>query len=133
MLRLILVLTLWLFSTVIYPTPLVIKFNHVVAQDTPKGKAALKFKELAEKYTDGAVVVEVYPNSQLFKDREELEALQMGVIHMAAPSVSKFGPMGIRDFEIFDLPYLFPDVETVHKVTDGKIGARLFKKIEKKG
>ena len=74
MLRLILVLTLWLFSTVIYPTPLVIKFNHVVAQDTPKGKAALKFKELAEKYTDGAVVVEVYPNSQLFKDREELAA-----------------------------------------------------------
>ncbi len=112
---------------------IVIKFNHVVAQDTPKGKAAIKFKELAEKYTGNAVNVEIYPNSQLFKDREELEALQMGVIHMAAPSVSKFGPMGVSDFELFDLPYLFPNVSAVHKVTDGLVGQRLLKKLEKKG
>ncbi len=113
--------------------PIIIKFNHVVAQDTPKGKAALKFKELAEKYTNNAVKVEIYPNSQLFKDREELEALQMGVIHMAAPSVSKFGPMGLNDFELFDLPYLFPNVLAVHKVTDGLIGQRLLKKLESRG
>ncbi len=126
-------LFLMIFSSTAFSDPIVIKFNHVVAQDTPKGKAALKFKELAENYTDKAVLVEVYPNSQLFKDREELEALQMGVIQMAAPSVSKFGPLGIRDFEIFDLPYLFMNKEEVHEVTDGVIGKRLFDKLEEKG
>ena len=76
--------------------PIVIKFSHVVASDTPKGKAADKFKELAEKYTDGKVKVEVYPNSTLYKDKEELEALQLGAVQMLAPSNSKFGPIGIR-------------------------------------
>ena len=86
--------------------PIVIKFSHVVASDTPKGKAADKFKELAEKYTDGKVKVEVYPNSTLYKDKEELEALQLGAVQMLAPSNSKFGPIGIREFEVFDLPYI---------------------------
>jgi C4-dicarboxylate-binding protein DctP len=113
--------------------PITVKFSHVVAPDTPKGKAAEKFRELAEKYTKGAVRVEVYPNSQLYKDREELEALQRGAVHMLAPSVSKFGPLGVRDFELFDLPYLFPDSETVDRVTDGEIGARLFAKLERRG
>src|SRR6266566_2669520 len=71
--------------------PIVIKFSHVVASDTPKGKAADKFKELAEKYTDGKVKVEVYPNSTLYKDKEELEALQLGAVQMLAPANSKFG------------------------------------------
>ncbi|MBS0530177.1 MAG: C4-dicarboxylate ABC transporter, partial [Proteobacteria bacterium] len=75
--------------------PIVIKFSHVVASDTPKGKAADKFKELAEKYTNGKVKVEVYPNSTLYKDKEELEALQLGAVQMLAPSNSKFGPIGI--------------------------------------
>jgi C4-dicarboxylate-binding protein DctP len=75
-----------------------------VANDTPKGKAAEKFKELGEKYTNGCVKVELYPNSQLYKDREETEALQRGVAHLLAPSVSKFGPLGVREFELFDLP-----------------------------
>src|SRR5258708_6011534 len=83
-------------------TPIVIKFSHVVAPNTPKGKGAEKFKELAEKYTDGKVKVEVYPNSTLYKDKEELEALQLGAVQMLAPSNSKFGPMGIKDFEVFD-------------------------------
>ncbi|MEX0959741.1 MAG: TRAP transporter substrate-binding protein [Burkholderiales bacterium] len=113
--------------------PIVIKFSHVVAPDTPKGKAAERFRELAEKYTGGAVKVEVYPNSQLFKDREELEALQRGAVQMLAPSISKFGPLGVRDFEIFDLPYLFPSTEAVYRVTDGEIGARLFAKLEPRG
>jgi C4-dicarboxylate-binding protein DctP len=113
--------------------PIVIKFSHVVAPDTPKGKAAEKFRALAEKYTNGAVKVEVYPNSQLFKDREELEALQRGVVHMLAPSVSKFGPLGVREFELFDLPYLFPDRETVDRVTDGEIGRRLFQRLDSRG
>lgn len=113
--------------------PIVLKFSHVVAPDTPKGKAAERFRELAEKYTAGAVKVEVYPNSQLFKDREELEALQRGAVQMLAPSVSKFGPLGVREFEIFDLPYLFPDTQTVYRVTDGEIGQSLFAKLEPRG
>ena len=113
--------------------PVVIKFSHVVANDTPKGKAAEKFKQLAEKYTGGRVKVELYPNSQLYKDREEMEALQRGAVQMLAPSVSKFGPLGVREFELFDLPYLIPDAEAVDRVTDGEIGRNLFAKLEPKG
>jgi C4-dicarboxylate-binding protein DctP len=113
--------------------PIIIKFSHVVANDTPKGKAAEKFRQLAEKYTRGRVKVEIYPNSQLYKDREEMEALQRGAVQMLAPSVSKFGPLGVRDFELFDLPYLIPDAETVDRVTDGDIGRKLFSKLEPKG
>jgi C4-dicarboxylate-binding protein DctP len=113
--------------------PIIIKFSHVVANDTPKGKAADKFKQLAEQYTGGRVKVELYPNSQLYKDREEMEALQRGAVQMLAPSVSKFGPLGVREFELFDLPYLIPDAETVDRVTDGDIGTNLFAKLEPKG
>jgi C4-dicarboxylate-binding protein DctP len=114
-------------------SPIVIKFSHVVASNTPKGAAADKFKELAEKYTDGKVKVEVYPNSTLYKDKEELEALQLGAVQMLAPSNSKFGPIGIREFEVFDLPYILPDLTTLRKVTDGPLGARLLKLLEPKG
>ena len=113
--------------------PVVIKFSHVVASDTPKGKAADKFKELAEKYSDGKVKVEVYPNSTLYKDKEELEALQLGAVQMLAPSNSKFGPIGIREFEVFDLPYILPDLKTLRKVTDGPLGSRLLKLLDSKG
>ena len=113
--------------------PIVIKFSHVVAANTPKGIAADKFKELAEKYTDGKVKVEVYPNSQLYKDKEELEALQLGAVQMLAPSNSKFGPIGIKEFEVFDLPYILPDLATLRKVTDGPLGAKLLKLLEPKG
>ena len=83
--------------------PIVLKFSHVVAPDTPKGKGAVKFKELGEKYTNGKVKIEVYANSSLYKDKEELEALQLGAVQMLAPSNSKFGPIGIKEFEVFDL------------------------------
>jgi C4-dicarboxylate-binding protein DctP len=114
-------------------TPIVIKFSHVVAPNTPKGKGADKFKELAEKYTNGKVKVEVYPNSTLYKDKEELEALQLGAVQMLAPSNSKFGPMGIKDFEVFDLPYLLPNKTALRKVTDGPLGKAMLKKLETKG
>jgi C4-dicarboxylate-binding protein DctP len=114
-------------------SPIAIKFSHVVAADTPKGKAADKFKELAEKYTDGKVKVEVYPNSTLYKDKEELEALQLGAVQMLAPSNSKFGPIGIREFEVFDLPYILPDLKTLRKVTDGPLGSKLLKLLDSKG
>ena len=114
-------------------SPIVIKFSHVVANDTPKGKGSLKFKELAEKYTGGKVKVEVYPNSSLYKDKEEIEALQLGSVQMLAPSVAKFGPLGVREFEVFDLPYIFDSFAELHKVTEGPVGKTLFQKLESKG
>jgi len=113
--------------------PIVIRFSHVVAKDTPKGKAAEKFKELAEAATGGRVKIEIHANSTLYKDKEELEALQLGAVQMLAPSLAKFGPLGVREFELFDLPYIFPDKQALDRVTDGPIGAELFKKLETKG
>jgi C4-dicarboxylate-binding protein DctP len=113
--------------------PIVIKFSHVVAPDTPKGRAAERFKALAEQMTRGQVRVEVYPNSQLYKDREELEALQLGAVQMLAPSLAKFSPLGVREFEAFDLPYIFPDKAALYKVTEGRIGRDMLRKLEPKG
>ena len=114
-------------------SPIVIKFSHVVANDTPKGKGAVKFQELAQKYTNGRVKVEVYPNSSLYKDKEELEALQLGAVQMLAPSLAKFGPIGVREFEVFDLPFILPDKAALRRVTDGPLGATLMKLLEPKG
>src|SRR5258708_6630640 len=113
--------------------PIVVKFSHVVTDETPKGKGAIRFKELAEAKTQGRVKVEVYPNSQLYKDREELEALQLGAVQMLAPSVSKFGPLGVRKFEVFDLPYMFADESSLERVVEGPVGTGLFKLLEPKG
>jgi len=113
--------------------PIVIKFSHVVAENTPKGKGALKFKELAEKATGGKVKVEVYPNSTLYKDGEEMNALQLGSVQMLAPSLAKFGPLGVPAFEAFDLPYLFDSYDELNKVTTGPVGKQLFQKLESKG
>jgi C4-dicarboxylate-binding protein DctP len=114
-------------------TPIVIKFSHVVATDTPKGQGAQRFKELAEKATNNRVKVEIYPNSQLYKDKEELEALQLGAVQMLSPSLSKFGPLGAKEFEVFDLPYIFPNNAALTRVTEGPIGKELLKKLEPKG
>jgi len=111
----------------------VIKFSHVVAQDTPKGKAAEYFKKLAEERTKGRVQVQVFPNSQLYKDKEELEALQLGAVQMLAPSLAKFGPLGAKEFEVFDLPYIFDNYDELHRVTQGPIGMQLLSKLESKG
>ncbi len=113
--------------------PIIIKFSHVVAPDTPKGKGAMRFKELAEQRTNGRVKVEVYPNSQLYKDKEELEALQLGSVQMLAPSLAKFGPLGAKEFEVFDLPFLFKDDAAFRGITEGPLGVELFKKLEPKG
>src|SRR5262249_40476035 len=111
----------------------VIKFSHVVANDTPKGKGALKFKELAEKYTNGKVTVEVYPNSTLYKDKEEIEALQLGSVQMLAPSTAKFAPLGAKEFEALDLPWLFRDDPTYANAMKGPVGKWLFQRLESKG
>ena len=120
-------------STAFAQAPIVIKFSHVVSIDTPKGKAAERFKELAEKATKGRVKVELYPNSTLYKDKEELEALQLGAVQMLAPSLAKFGPLGVKEFEVFDLPYIFPGKDVLSSVTEGQIGKDLLKKLDSKG
>ena len=114
-------------------SPIVIKFSHVVAKDTPKGKAAEKFKELAEAATKGRVKIEIFANSTLYKDKEELEALQLGAVQMLAPSMAKFGPLGIKEFELFDLPYLFTDQASLERVTNGPVGQEMLKRLEPKG
>lgn len=121
------------FAVPAFAEPIVIKFSHVVAPDTPKGKGAAKFAELADQYTKGAVKVEVYPNSQLYKDKEELEALQLGAVQMLAPSLAKFGPLGAQEFEVFDLPYMFSGYDALHKVTQGPVGKELLGKLQDKG
>jgi C4-dicarboxylate-binding protein DctP len=113
--------------------PIVIKFSHVVAADAPKGKAAEYFKKLAEERTRGAVKVEVYHNSILFKDGEEMEALQLGSVQMLAPTPGKFGPLGVRAFEVLDLPFLFDDIEEEHRVTQGPVGNRMLGLLTTKG
>jgi C4-dicarboxylate-binding protein DctP len=114
-------------------SPIVIKFSHVVATNTPKGKGAEAFKKCADERAKGRALVEVYPNSTLYKDGEEMNAIQLGAVQMLAPSLAKFGPLGVRDFEAFDLPYLFDGYDDVHKVTEGPIGRALFRKLEAKG
>jgi len=113
--------------------PIIIKFSHVAAPDTPKGQAANEFKRLAEDRTKGRVKVEVYPNSMLFKDAEELDALKLGSVQMLAPVPGKFGPAGIPEFEVFDLPYLFQDIEAVHRAYKSKAAVDLMKKLEPQG
>lgn len=113
--------------------PIVLKFSHVVSMDTPKGQAAELFKTRAEKLTKGRVRVEVYANSSLYKDKDELQALQDDKVQMLAPSLGKLGPFGVSEFELFELPYLFPTKEALYKVTDGPIGKSLLAKLEPKG
>src|SRR5262252_5285900 len=113
--------------------PIVIKFSHVTAKNTPKGEGAEYFKKLAEERTGGRIKVEVYPNSILYKDGEELEMLQLGAVQMLAPSLAKFGPLGVEEFEVFDLPFLFDGYADLHKVTQGPVGTALLKKLETKG
>src|ERR1700733_12478672 len=111
-----------------YADPITLKFSHVVSPDAPKGKASLLFKQLAEKYTDGKVTVEVYPNSSLYKDKEELEAVQL-----LAPSISKFGPLGVKEFDVFDLPFLMSDDTHARQMMASPMMAGLNKKLEEKG
>lgn len=113
--------------------PIVIKFSHVVAADTPKGKAAERFAALASEKTGGRVEVTVYPNSTLYKDKEEIEALQLGAVQMLAPSLAKFGPLGVKEFEVFDLPYLFDGYEQLHTVTEGPVGKALLASLGDQG
>jgi len=122
-----------LAGTALAQQPVIIKFSHVVSPDAPKGKAAVVFRDLVEKYTDGKVKVEIYPNSSLYKDKEELEALQLGSVQLLAPSISKFGPLGIKEYDVFDLPFLMSDDTRARQMMASPMMADLNKKLEAKG
>jgi len=112
--------------------PIVVKFSHVVAEATPKGQGALKFKELAEKYLPGKVEVQVFPSSQLFGDGKEMEALLLGDVHFIAPSLSKFDRY-TKKLQVFDLPFLFDDIEAVDRFQSGPQGKALLDIMKSKG
>ena len=106
-----------------------VRFSHVVAPDTPKGRMALRFKELVEQRAAGRIRVEVYPDSQLYGDDDEMEALRLGAVELLAPSLSKLGNFGVPEFEVFDLPFLFSDLAQVRLVTQGPIGQQLLQRL----
>ncbi|MDI1273468.1 TRAP transporter substrate-binding protein [Polaromonas sp.] len=112
--------------------PIVIKFSHVVAEQTPKGQGALKFKELAEKKLPGKVQVQVFPSSQLFGDAKELEALLLGDVQFIAPSLSKFDRY-TKKIQVFDLPFLFDDIEAVDRFQSGPQGKALLESMRGRG
>jgi len=112
--------------------PIVVKFSHVVADVTPKGQAALKFKELAEKKLPGKVQVQVFPNSQLFGDGKEMEALLLGDVQIIAPSLAKFGKY-TKLLQIYDLPFLFDDIHAVDRFQASAEGQGLLDSMNKKG
>ncbi len=113
-------------------SPIVIKFSHVVAEKTPKGQGALKFKELAEKKLPGKVKVEVFPSSQLFGDAKELEALLLGDVQFIAPSLSKFDRY-TKKIQLFDLPFLFDDIDAVDRFQSGPDGQALLASMRRTG
>ncbi|MGB3447297.1 MAG: TRAP transporter substrate-binding protein [Xanthobacteraceae bacterium] len=112
--------------------PIIIKFSHVVAEATPKGQAAIKFKEEAEKLLAGKVKVEVYPSSQLFGDGKEMEALALGDVQFIAPSFSKFDKF-TKQLQVFDLPFLFDNIEAVDRFQQGPLGQKLLTSMQSKG
>lgn len=113
--------------------PVVIKFSHVVAKDAAKGKAAEYFKQLAEERTGGRVRIDVHPKGELYTDSEELHALRSGDVQMLAPSVSKFGQIGIPQFEVFDIPYLVDSDAAWQKATQSAVAGKLLAQLEPKG
>ena len=119
------------FGTHAAPSGVLIRLSHVVAPDTPKGRMALHFKSLVEQRSGGRLQVEVYPDSQLYGDDDEMEALQLGAVEILAPSLSKFGSAGVSEFEVFDLPFLFTDLAQVRCVTQGPIGQQLLQRLSR--
>jgi C4-dicarboxylate-binding protein DctP len=112
--------------------PVVLKFSHVVAENTPKGQMANKFKELVAEKTGGSVVVEVYPNSQLFGDDNVLEAMLLGDVQMAAPALSKFSRY-TDTLALYDLPFLFKDLDAVDRFQQSEDGQGMLDVLQKRG
>jgi C4-dicarboxylate-binding protein DctP len=105
----------------------------VVAEETPKGLAANRFKVLVEQRSGGRIGVQVFPNGQLYGDHDEMQALQLGAVDLVAPSLSKFGRIGLPEFELFDLPFIFDDLAAVRRITLGPLGQKLLKGLQRQG
>jgi C4-dicarboxylate-binding protein DctP len=105
----------------------------VVAEETPKGLASNRFKSLVEQRSGGRIRVQVFPNAQLYGDHDEMLALQLGAVDLVAPSLSKFGHIGLPEFELFDLPFLFEDLAAVRRVTLGPLGQKLLAGLQRQG
>jgi len=112
--------------------PIIVKFSHVVAEATPKGQGALKFKEVAEKLLPGKVQVQVFPSSQLFGDAKEMEALLLGDVQLIAPSLSKFARY-TKKLQVYDLPFLFDDIDAVDRFQKSPQGVALLDSMKSKG
>lgn len=110
-----------------------LRFSHVVTADTPKGLAVERFKRLVEERSGGRVGVQIFPNAQLYGDHDEMQALQLGAVDMVAPSLSKFGRIGLPEFELFDLPFVFDDLAGVRRVTLGPLGKKLLQGLQRQG
>ncbi|WP_439888611.1 TRAP transporter substrate-binding protein [Pseudomonas sp. MBLB4123] len=109
--------------------PILIKFSHVVADNTPKGQGALLFKQLVEERLAGKVRVEVYANSSLHGDADELEALRKNEVQLLAPSLAKFGQY-TQQLQVFDLPFLFDDLDAVNRFQKRAKGRQLLRAME---
>ena len=125
-------LCLFLAAPAFANKPIVIKFSHVVAENTPKGQMANKFKALVEERLAGKVEVKVYPSSQLFGDKKVLQAMLLGDVQMAAPSLSKFKTY-TKTLQLFDLPFLFKDMAAVDRFQKSEDGQKLLSSLSKKG
>lgn len=113
--------------------PIVLRFSHVAAANTPKGRAAQYLSDEVARASRGEVEIDIFPNSTLYKDGEELEALQLGTVDMIAPSLSKLASIGLNGFAAFDLPFLFSSYESLHEITDGPMGRKMLDQFEHAG
>ena len=126
-------LALGLATAVASAAGVLIRFSHVVAEETPKGLAVNRFKALVEQRSQGRIRVEIYPDASRYSDSDEMEALRLGAVEMLAPSLSKFGRIGFPEFELFDLPFLFDSFDDVRRITQGPIGERLLVQLGRQG
>lgn len=129
-------LILWLLSGVqvaVAQQPIAIRFSHNSTVDSPKGRAVEFFKMRAESLTKGRVRIDIYPNAQAFTDAEEFAGLQRGDVELLAPSLSRFTTLGATEFEVFDVPYMFPTRTSLKLVQEGPVGLDLLKRLSSKG
>ena len=126
------IVTASVLATSIFAADYTLKFSHVVSENTPKGQAAKFFEKRLEELSKGAIDVQVYPSSQLYSDKAVVKALKMDSVQMACPSFSKFGKI-VPQLALFDLPFLFKNIDHLHRVQDGDVGAKLKAMVTKKG
>ena len=111
----------------------VIKFSHVTAATGhPKGEAADLLASRVNEEMNGKACMEVFPNSQLFNDDKVLEALLLGDVQMAAPSLAKFERF-TKKFRLFDLPFLFNDINAVDRFQNSEDGQAMLDSMQQKG